>query len=495
MKTVAGIDLGTQSMKVVLYDYEAKKTVESSSFPLELISGADGSREQKAEWYRAALESCFLKLSAEGKSSIQSIGVSGQQHGFVPLDSQGNPLYNIKLWNDTSTAEECRLIADSVGGQEAAAAEVQNFILPGFTAPKILWLKRHQPQLFEKLRYIMLPHDYLNFLLTGNYVMEQGDSSGTALFSSKEKKWSEKLCAAVDPELIKKLPPVIAPDEPAGFVSREAAGWLGIPEGAVVSSGGGDNMMSAIGTGTVKNGVLAMSMGTSGTLYGFSSTSISDPAAGISGFCASSGGYLPLLCTMNCTVASEEIRGLLNLGVKEFDAEAEKADPCAGGVFVLPFFNGERTPNLPHGKASITGLTAQNCSRSNIARAALESAVYAMKTGLDSFRKHGFTPSELRLTGGGAKSALWRQITADIMNLPVRIPVLQEAAAFGAALQALWCLSKLQKNPVSMESLAEIHVEMDSSKTARPDEKRVQEYNRAFSEYQSLVEHLAPLYR
>ena len=159
MKTVAGIDLGTQSMKVVLYYYETRKSLESSSCPMELISESDGTREQKTEWYKKGLEVCFSKISSEGKKSIQAIGVSGQQHGFVPLDSEGNPLYNIKLWNDTSTAKECELITNAAGGQNEVVKEVQNFILPGFTAPKILWLKLHKKELFEKLHYIMLPHD------------------------------------------------------------------------------------------------------------------------------------------------------------------------------------------------------------------------------------------------------------------------------------------------------------------------------------------------
>lgn len=495
MKTVAGIDLGTQSMKVVLYDYEAKKTVESGSCPMQLISRGDGTREQKAQWYRDGLAECFSKISAEGKKTVQAAGVSGQQHGFVPLDADGEALYNVKLWNDTSTAQECIEITEALGGNEAAAAEVQNYILPGFTAPKILWLKKNRPELFERLRYIMLPHDYLNYLLTGSYVTEAGDASGTALFNSRERKWSVKACGAVDSGLLEKLAPVIASDEPAGFVTAEAARLFGIPEGIPVSSGGGDNMMSAIGTGAVRNGTLTMSMGTSGTLYGFSGIPLSDPENGISGFCSATGGYLPLLCTMNCTVASEQIRALLGLDVKEFDEEAKKAEPGCGGVIVLPFFNGERTPNLPHGKASITGLTAANCGRPNIARAALESAVYSMRGGLESFKQHGFQPQELRLTGGGAKSAVWRQIAADILNLPVKVPVSSEAAAFGAALQALWCLRKQNGCAVSMESLAAEHVSLDESKTTLPNAENARAYDSSFGEYMKLVNQVSPLYR
>ena len=495
MKTVAGIDMGTQSMKVVLYDYENKKTIESSSCPIDLISENDGTREQKTEWYKNAMEVCFGKLSKEGKATIQALGVSGHQHGFVPLDKDGNALYNVKLWNDTSTVEECKIITDALGGNENAVKEVQNYILPGFTAPKILWLKRHKPELFAKLNYIMLPHDYLNYVLTGEYVMEQGDSSGTALFNSIKKEWSKKVCDIIDEGLLAKLPKFVANDEPAGKVSVSTAEWLGIPAGVPVSSGGGDNMMSAIGTGVVKSGTLTMSMGTSGTLYGFNDSSVADPTNGISGFCSSTGGYLPLLCTMNCTVASEEIRALLDLDVKAFDAEAEKAKPGCDGVFVLPLFNGERTPNLPHGKASITGMTTANCNRANIARAALESAVYSMRCGLDSFKALGFIAKELRLTGGGAKSPVWRQIVADIMNLPVKVPASSEAAAFGGALQALWCLKKTEGNAVSMADLADEHVALDESKTTLPKADNVAAYDEAYKEYSKLVEQLSPLYK
>ena len=164
---------------------------------------------------------------------------------------------------------------------------------------------------------------------------------------------------------------------------------------------------------------------------------------------------------MNCTVASEEIRDLFQLDVRAFDDEAAKAKPGCDGVFVLPFFNGERTPNLPHGRASITGMTYANCSRANIARAALESAVFSMRGGLDGFKALGFAAKELRLTGGGAKSPIWRQIVADILNLPVKVPVNSEAAAFGGALQALWCLETKAGKKVSMAEIADAHVELD----------------------------------
>lgn len=494
MKTVAGIDLGTQSMKVVIYDYEKKEIIEKASCPMDLISEADGTREQKTEWFDKGLEVCFGKLSAENKKTIEAIGVSGQQHGFIPLDKDGNALYNIKLWCDTSTTKECKEITDAAGGDSAVVEALGNLMLTGFTAPKIKWLKNNKKEAFDKLAYIMLPHDYLNWKLTGDYVMEYGDASGTALFDSKNRCWSKKICDIIDESLLVKLPELIEPSASVGKVSVKAAKAYGIPEGIPVSAGGGDNMMGAVGTGTVADGFLTMSMGTSGTLYGYSDKPIADPVNGLSGFCSSTGGWLPLLCTMNCTVATEFVRGLFQMDVKELDSEAAKA-PCGSeGVLVIPFFNGERTPNLPNGRASITGLTSANTNRANIARASLESAVFAMRGGLDAFRKLGFQPKEIRLIGGGSKSPIWRQIAADIMNLPIRVPALDEAAALGGAVQALWCL-KNQDGKCDIASLCAEHIKLDESKSTNPIAENVAAYDKAYADYSKVVETLSPLYK
>ena len=464
MQTVAGIDMGTQSIKVVLYNYETKQVIAKSQEAVDIIAENDGTREQKVEWYDAALTKCFASFSAADRATIKAIGVSGHQHGFVPLDSNGKALYNVKLWNDTSTVEECKILTEGAGGNDAVIAEVCNLMLPGFTAPKILWLKRHKNEAFKNLRYIMLPHDYLNFLLTGTYTAESGDASGTALFNGIRREWSRKMCSLIDPGLFDLLPELTASHQAAGKVSRNAAERFGIPGGIPVSSGGGDNMMGAIGTGTVRDGFLTMSLGTSGTLYGYSDNPVSDPANGLSGFNSSTGGYLPLLCTMNCTVATEETRALFDLGVKDFDAEAAKAPIGSDGVVFLPFFNGERTPNLPNGRASICGLTAANAGRPTIARAAMESAIFGMRSGLEAFRALGFRAREIRLIGGGSKSALWREIAANVMNLPVKRPANDEAAAMGAAIQALWCLefsqpakpvpTRRRKSRVSLTSIS-----------------------------------------
>ena len=234
-----------------------------------------------------------------------------------------------------------------------------------------------------------------------------------------------------------------------------------------------------------------MSMGTSGTLYAYSDKSIADPLHGLSGFCSSTGGWLPLLCTMNCTVATEQIRSLFGLSISEFDSLASKAQPGCLGVRILPFFNGERTPNLPNGRASINGLTMTNTSRENICRAAMESAVFALKGGLDTFKKLGFEPKKIRLIGGGSKSPLWRQIAADIMNVPITVPASEEAAALGAAVQALWCLEG--GGAERIKELCSEHIQSDKTKSAVPGNS-AGEYEKAYADYRGLLDAIKVLY-
>jgi xylulokinase len=267
IKTIAGIDMGTQSIKIVLYDWTAKKIIASAQEALDLIAKNDGTREQKAEWYDTALDKCFASFTESEKQSVCAIGISGHQHGFVPLDARGKALYNIKLWNDTSTTEECAEITEKAGGNDEVIKEVCNLMLPGFTAPKILWLKKHKPEAFAALRYIMLPHDYLNYCFSGEYKTEAGDASGTAFFNGAKYIWSKKICSIIDEKLIDLLPPLVSSDDAHGFVTSAASKRWGIPAGIPVSSGGGDNMMGAIGTGAVEDGFLTMFLVKWGTLY------------------------------------------------------------------------------------------------------------------------------------------------------------------------------------------------------------------------------------
>jgi xylulokinase len=491
MQIVAGIDTGTQSTKVLCYDVEKKDVVLVTSAPHNLDSRDDGSREQEASWYIDAIKSCFAQIPAEIKKHIVALGVSGQQHGFVPLDKNGQVLAPVKLWCDTSTAAQCATLTERLGGEDAVFALLGNQILPGYTASKVLSLKENNPQAYEKLAHILLPHDYINFYLTGNYTMEAGDASGTAMLNVRTKQWSREVLSAIDDkrDLLAMLPSLIKEGTSCGTVQRQVAEQLGLSQGVVVSTGGGDNMMGAIGTGCVQGGTLTMSMGTSGTLFGYSDSCVSDRQGRLAAFCSSSGGYLPLLCTMNCTITTEQVRSLFGYDVKQLDALAEQAPIGCDGVTMLPYFNGERVPNFPHGKGVLAGFDITNMKAENIARAALESSVYAMRGGLEAFRELGFVPKRLILTGGGAKSPIWRRITCDVMQLPLDVPQVSESAAFGAALQALWTLEG-----GNLASLIAEHVKFDDSKRCEVDVSAKKAYEKAYGRYQKYVQTMSVMF-
>jgi len=500
MKTVLGIDLGTQSLKVVFYEYQSKELVFIASSPLEIIRKASGTAEQHAVWWLQALKDCLQQVPESILQSVQAIGVSGQQHGFVPMAKNGTILRPVKLWCDTSTADEVDAIHQACGGIDKAIEYVGGPLVTGYTAPKILWLKNNAPELYDKLHCILLPHDYLNYVLTGMTCMEYGDASGTGLFDIRKRAWSKDMLRAVDGsrDLESCLPPLIASDQFIGKTTELFSNEYGLPSGIPVSTGGGDNMMGAIGTGNVIPGKLTMSLGSSGTVYTRSNTPVADLNGNISGFCSSDGGWLPLICTMNCTLGTELIRGVLGVELSEFDMQLSSVERGSNGVMTLPFFQGERTPNLPYAKGSILGLTA-NLSKAQLLRSTVEGVTYGLKFGIDQFAELGLKFDEIILTGGGSKSHEWRQIVADICQLPVTTLEQDEGACFGAALQALWVLGLHEKhiNEQQAQSLAEIvalHVRCNKQQSASTNPEALEFYRHQYSEYRRLLEHISVLY-
>jgi xylulokinase len=343
---------------------------------------------------------------------------------------------------------------------------------------------------------IMLPHDYLNFVLTGVAAMEHGDASGTALLDVRTRRWSAELLRAVDAErdLAACLPPLLEAGSVIGTVSEQAARHYGLPAGIPVAPGGGDNMMAAIGTGNVTAGKLTMSLGTSGTLFAYADEPVVDEAGNIAAFCSSTGGWLPLLCTMNCTLATELMKQPLDVATAQFDATIADVEPGSDGLILLPFFTGERTPNLPNATASLLGLTAQNCSRGHILRATAEGATYAIRFGLDELRRLGIEATEIILTGGGAKSAVWRQIVADVCGLPVTLPAQDEGASFGAALQALWVLQRREDPSLHIANITDAHVASRPELGAAPDPANARRYACAYAGYRRALDQLTPLF-
>jgi xylulokinase len=488
MSLFIGLDVGTQSVKLVAYDPEAHRVVATHGQPLELIAGNDGSREQRAEWWIDAIRACFARLEPAQRARVAAIGVSGQQHGFVPVDAGGQVLAPAKLWCDTSTSAECEEIMAAAGGARRCVALAGNPILAGYTASKLPWTRKHRPEVYARLAAILLPHDYVNFWLTGERWMEYGDASGTGWLDVRTRRWSPELLAATDPDrdLAACLPPLVGAG--TSFVIAPAiADTLGLPREVRVSAGGGDNMMAAIGTGNVAPGVLSMSLGTSGTLFAHAERPVVDDEAGWAAFCSSTGGWLPLICTMNCTVATENVTRLF--GFSRRDGEAAMADtaPGADGLVMLPFFNGERTPDLPHARGGLFGMDLGNLTPGNAYRAAMEGATYSLRNGYDALQAAGLRFDAIRLTGGGSQSAAWRQMAADVFDLPVEVPEQAEGAAFGAALQAQWAHGRASGGGEDIAVITGEHVGTDPALSVRPDPEAAAAYK---AHYRHFLRHL-----
>jgi xylulokinase len=475
-----GIDSGTQSTKVVAVDANTGNVLGTGAQTYELIPNLPpGAKEQHPHTWRDATGKAIRQALRGAKAvaaEVKGIGVSGQQHGFVPLDAQGEVIRPAKLWCDTSTAAECEEIMATLGGQKETIKAIGNAVLPGFTASKILWLKRHEPQNFKRLATVLLPHDYLNFWLTGEKVMEFGDASGTALLDVRKRKWSAPVLNAIDSDLPSKLPPILYSNQPAGRLQRSTAMELGLNTDVLVSAGGGDNMMGAIGTGNTRAGVITASFGTSGTIYACAEKPVVDPRGEIAAFCDSTNRWLPLLCTMNVTVATEMVRNDFKMSHEQFSNAASRAPAGCDGLFLLPYLEGERTPNVPDGTGVYLGVNTRTFTGPHFARATMEGVTLGMNYGLRRLAQLGVKPSQIRATGGGAKSKVWRQIMADIFDAEVVTLKVSEGAAYGAALQALWCWREHQGKKTSIEDITDEFVTLNKSETATPDPKNVEVY-------------------
>jgi len=436
-----GIDCGTQSTKTIALDAGSGRIVASAAQSYEVLPGLPpGHLEQNPSMWAQAVDTTIRQvLEALGarRAEVRGIGISGQQHGFVALDRDAQVIRPAKLWCDTSTAGECDLIRTHFGGAQAVIEKVGMDMLPGFTAPKILWLKRNEPENFARLATVLLPHDYLNFYLTGHLQMEYGDASGTALMDVRTRTWAQDVLDFIDPALAEKMPALGSSREPAGTLLPELAKRWNLPAGVVISAGGGDNMMGAIGTGNVAPGRVTASLGTSGTIYAYSEKPVIDPGGEVAGFCDSTDAWLPLVCTMNVTVATEAARNLFGWSHAQLDEAIRGVPPGADGLLFLPYLQGERTPNLPRGTGVFHGLTTRTMTPAHMARATMEGVTLGLAYGLHRMRTLGISPTEIRLTGGGSKSAVWRQICADVFGCRVVTLAEAEGAALGAAIEAL----------------------------------------------------------
>ncbi|MFD1805074.1 xylulokinase [Pasteurella oralis] len=478
-----GIDCGTQGTKAIVVDSQQKKVIGVGYAPHEIIENSEGRREQQPQWWTTALVKAFhdaIKLAKIEPYLIKGIGISGQQHGLVVLDEDDQPLYHAKLWCDTETTIENTEFVSALGGKEKAFSELGIMVQTGYTASKILWFRKYYPELYQRIAKIMLPHDYLNYWLTGHFCMEYGDASGTGYFDVVNRQWHSDAFRLLAPELDpqKVLPPLVSAEQKIGTVRPEIAKLLGLSHHVIVSTGGGDNMMGAIGTGNIRQGIATMSLGTSGTLYAYTDTPLAGLPMEIANFCSSTGGWLPLVCVMNMTSANKNLMDLLDIDVQKFNTLIQQSPIGAEGITILPFFNGERVPPLPQAKASILGLDAANFTQANLCRAMMEAASFTLRYGLDLFRQAGLSTSQIRLIGGGAKSAVWRQMIADIMNTEVVCLKEEEAAALGGAIQAMWA-----NGEGDLTDLCEAFVHIDTESRVQPNPENTVQYEKVYARY------------
>jgi len=487
-----GIDCGTQGTKAIILDAISGQVLGQGAAAHTMISGANGRREQDTQqWLEAftlATRQALLAANVDGQS-ILGIGVSGQQHGLVLLDDQGEVLRPAKLWCDTETSAENDRLLTHLGGEKGSLDRLGVVIAPGYTVSKLLWTKEQHPVVFSRIARILLPHDYLNFWLTGRACSEYGDASGTGYFNVRTRQWDLQLLRDIDASgrLQAALPELIDAHQSVGTLLPAIAEHLGINPNALVSSGGGDNMMGAIGTGNIQPGAITMSLGSSGTVYAYSEVPKVSPDASVATFCSSSGGWLPLICTMNLTNATGAIRELFDLDLQQFNELVAQAPIGADGVSMLPFLNGERVPALPHATGSLHGLTLDNLTQANLCRAAVEGTTFGLRYGLDLLRQNGLQSRSICLIGGGSKSAVWRQIVADIMNTPVICTEQSEAAALGAAIQAAWCKSWSNGHEDTLADLCQRCVKLDSSSETLPIAANVAAFQQAYERYQQHV--------
>lgn len=429
-----GFDVGTQSVKALVIDAAASTVIARANEPLTLIEGLDaGHMEQHPQaWLDAIIKTSRLALQQVDASKVCGIGVSGQQHGCVVLDEHDAVVRPAKLWCDTATAAEAKELEQ----------QLSRPVPTGFTASKLAWLKRHEPDNWARVRRVLLPHDYVNYWLTGTATMECGDASGSGWFDPTSRTFDDKAVAAIDPKLAEWLPELLPPGALAGQLTATVAEQLGLAPGIPVAAGGGDNMMSAIGSGATQASVVVVSLGTSGTIFTRTDSVVIDPDGLIAPFCSSDGAWLPLLCVMNLTGVSEEVKALTGLDHGALTELAENVAPGCDGMMWLPFLLGERVPDLPNATGTLLGIRPGTMRPGHLYRAALEGTSLNLGLGFQRLRDLGTQIGEVRLTGGAANNPLWRQILANVFGVPVRVLHETESAALGAALQASWSVRR-----------------------------------------------------
>jgi len=435
---VIGVDSSTQSTKVEVRDADDGHLVATGRAPHPPTSHTARREQDPLSWWDALI----VAIGQTGERDIAAMSIAGQQHGMIVLDAAGAVLRPAKLWNDTESAPEAEAMVKQFGADRWAKT-CGSVPVPALTITKLAWLARHEPSTFERVARVLLPHDYLTYRVTGRYVTDRGDASGTGYWSPTEEVWRPDLLdLVVGPPAggtwDDRLPEVLGPREPSDWMTASVNDVLGLRGRPLCGPGTGDNMAAALGVG-LRVGDVALSLGTSGTVYTVAGGPTTDGRGLVAGFADATGRFLPLVCTLNATQVTEVIGRVIGASASELDELALEAAPGASGMVLLPYFSGERTPNRPTATGALAGITG-DLSRSSLARAAFEGVVCGLLDGLDAL--HAATGAgnghdgRTFLVGGGARSLAYRRIVADLSGRPITVPASDEHVAMGACVQA-----------------------------------------------------------
>ncbi len=429
MTWVAGVDSSTQSCKVVVVDADSGAVVREGR-----AAHPDGTEVDPAAWWQA-----WTAASDGLLDGVEAIAVGGQQHGMVVVDESGAVVRPALLWNDGRSAQAAHDLVQELGGRQAWANAVGLVPVASFTVTKLRWLAQHEPELAARVRGCLLPHDWLTWQLTGAQdepTTDRGDASGTGYWSPVEEDYRLDLLELAMGRAID-VPRVAAPAEMVGRT----------PGGTLVAAGTGDNMAAALGLG-LQPGDVVVSLGTSGTVFAAVNKPTRDANGEVAGFADAEGRYLPLVCTLNAARVLSSAAAMLDVELPDLDRLALSAPHGAGGLVLLPYLDGERTPELPGATGSLHGLTRGAMTPANVARAAVEGMLCGLADGLDALLRQGVPVRRVLLIGGAAASAAVREVAASLFEVPVVVPSPGEYVALGAARQAAWALAGAAAPPV-----------------------------------------------
>ena len=492
MKYVIGIDASTTATKALLVDREgAVVAVASSSYEYE-IPKPMWSEQDPTLWWEGAIESIRDVLASSGVAAadVEAVGLTGQMHGSVLLDAAGRVIRPALLWNDQRTSPECDEIRNRVGAERLIQI-TGNDALTGFTSPKLLWVRNHEPENWDRVATVLLPQDYVRFRLTGVRAVDVAGGSGTGLFDLGERTWSTEVLAALelDPRL---FPPTFEGPEVTGELTDEAAAVTGLLQGTPVVGGGGDQSANAVGVGAVSAGIVALSLGTSGVVFATTDGPAIEQRGRVHSFCHAVPGQWHMMGVMLSAAGSLRwLRDAVAPGVDfgELVDAAVEVGPGSDGLLFLPYLTGERTPHPdPKARGAFVGLTVGHDLR-HMTRAVLEGVAFGLRDGLDLMIEAGVSkPDSIRASGGGVRSELWRQILADVLDTRIDTVVTEEGAAYGAALLA----STGAGQHSSVDSAV---IEMVSSQPVSWPSDLVDRYSTLHERYQALYPALRPTFQ